>query len=131
MSEAIDKVVNFCIRNQKLGCLGGYNPSLLTQELSLIQSEMLSCTECESILRDPQHVDNGYRCKECMMDGEKGKLDETKSRLIGKLSAKCPFEEDGCEWEGTVATFFNIQRTVKLSEYLVHIILMALILLKT
>ncbi|KAI6646135.1 hypothetical protein LOD99_9486 [Oopsacas minuta] len=102
MSETIDKIVNFCIRDQKLGCLGGYNPSLLTQELSLIESETLSCTEWEGILRDPQHLGNGYRCKECMMDGEKGKLDETKSRLIGKLSAKCPFKEDGCEWEGTV-----------------------------
>ena len=103
MAEINNKIVNFCINNQKLGRICGYKPDLLTRELSFLEREMLSCTECKGILREPQHLDNGYRCKECLLDGEQGKFDEMKSKLIEKLGVRCPFEEDGCEWIGTLS----------------------------
>ena len=101
------KIIHFCIRNQRIGCVGGYNPLLLSQQLSPLESEMLSCSECKGILREPHHVDNGYRCKECLLEGEKGKLDETKSKIIRNLSARCPFTDDGCSWSGIIGEFME------------------------
>lgn len=109
-----NKIANFCIHNQRTGCVGGYNPLLLSQPLSLLESEMLSCSECKGILREPHHVDNGYRCKECLLEGEKGKLDETKSKIIKNLSVRCPFREDGCDWEGVIKGFMEHSRECKI-----------------
>ena len=107
MAEIGDKMYNYCIHNQKLGSLGGYNSALLTKELSQIETEMLTCSECKGILREPQHLDNSYCCKECLTVGKRGKLDEMKSKLIGKLGARCPFRDDGCVWEGTLANILE------------------------
>ena len=107
MAEISDKMYNYCIHNQKLGRLGGFNPDLLTKELSPIESEMLTCSECKGILREPQHLDNSYRCKECLSGRELGKHDEMKSKIIGGLGVRCPFKEDGCVWEGTLSDFLE------------------------
>lgn len=105
MAGSTTKLANFCIHNQRVGCRGGYNPELILRKLTEIESEMLSCIECKGILRNPIHVDDGYKCKDCLLRGEDGKLDEVKSKLIEKLESCCPFKLDGCGWEGTIAGF--------------------------
>ena len=82
----------------------GYNPQCLLNPLTEAEQALLTCPECEGILRDPvimkQHDANKTVCKSCagnkivVSDWQQGK------DSINKLNAKCPLEARGCNWRG-------------------------------
>ena len=98
---AYKSLKHICVYNATTNSYHGYKTELLDQELDSFAQTMILCTGCRGLLREPCLTDSGYRCSSCLQ-GEEGKLDETKIEVIHKLSCHCAMKKKGCEWDGLV-----------------------------
>lgn len=81
----------------------GYSQNLLLAELTDIEKSLLTCIECEGILKDACLADKGYKCQICVKPGEDTKPAEANRHAVGMLQVRCPLFQEKCEWYGTLS----------------------------
>ena len=78
----------------------GYKKTLLSQEKTDLELDLLSCSECDGLLREACFSQGSNFCKSCSEDGTPHtKIDEN----VSKLQVKCPLEDRGCGWKGLIS----------------------------
>ena len=65
-----------------------------------LELDLLSCSECDGLLREACFSQGSNFCKSCSEDGTlHTKIDEN----VSKLQVKCPLEDRGCGWKGLIS----------------------------
>ena len=80
----------------------GFKQDLLVASLSDVEKSLLTCVECDGVLREACLADAGYKCGVCVGPGEDVKPAEANRRATSMLQAKCPYTEEKCQWFGTI-----------------------------
>ena len=112
MSEIEDPGLNvILVKNTRNGRNGGFRITLVDRELSDLEKDIIICSSCDGILREPVLVGDIFKCKYCLEPCDVA-TDSTLSivPLTSRLLIVCPFKKEGCTWNGPIAKLIEHRR---------------------
>ncbi|KAI6654366.1 hypothetical protein LOD99_763 [Oopsacas minuta] len=112
MARAIEEsVLDFIlVKNTRNGQNGGFKMTLVDRELTTLEKDIIVCSACTGILREPVLIGNNFKCKSCLEPDEDGRASELRFDLTDKLKINCPFMKEGCVWKGSIANIIDHKR---------------------
>ena len=96
------------VPNTRNGKYGGYQLGLLDRELTDLEKELILCTACKGILKDPISVENKLKCGQCLGPDETGQPSVSISTSItDSLQVSCPLKKEGCNWKASISNLIE------------------------
>ncbi|KAI6654368.1 TNF receptor-associated factor 4-like [Oopsacas minuta] len=112
MARAIEEsVLDFIlVKNTRNGQNGGFKMTLVDRELTTLEKDIIVCSACTGILREPVLIGNNFKCKSCLEPDEDGRASELQDKITKNLQINCPFMKEGCVWKGSIANIIDHKR---------------------
>ena len=102
------------VKSTRNGNNGGFGITLVDRKFSDFEKDIIICSACDGILREPVLVGNIFKCKFCLEPGDVA----TDSKisivpLTSRLQIVCPFKKEGCTWNGPIAKLIEHRNIVR------------------
>ena len=103
--NATDSIEQLLFIEVKKGEFGGYKQEWLINSLSELEIEFYICTKCNEVMRNACQIgeEQVLVCETCAQEEDKSQPLAKSRKKILELRVKCPLENRGCEWNGTIA----------------------------